>query len=480
MTSSPSAEVGAQLPRVECLPDSWEWSHADDAAFLATAYGLDPDPWQKHILDAWFAENARGKWACTRAGLAVPRQNGKNAVLEIRELYGMVALGEKFLHTAHEVKTARKAFLRLASFFENERQWPELAALATTIRKTNGQEAIVLSNGGSVEFVARSRGSGRGYTVDVLVLDEAQELTDEQLEALRPTISSAPLKNPQTIQTGTPPPPGTAAEVFERSRGAALAGAKRTAWHEWSIDEALEDVDLDDRELWYATNPSLGIRLSLDVIEDERADMSDDGFARERLGSWKRTGMVSAIDPFKWARAADEKSSPGDPVAFGVDVTPDRERASIGMAGRRDDGRMHVELVDNHSGTAWVADRLRELADRWKPCAVVVDAGGPANSLIEPLKEAGFEIVEMSTRQITAACGGFYDDLTEGQLAHLGQVELDAAVQSARKRGVGDGAWLWSRRDLTDISPLVAVTLARQAFIQADRVEMALPDVVLI
>jgi hypothetical protein len=33
-------------------------------------------------------------------------------------------LGEKFLHTAHEVKTARKAFLRIASFFENRRNTP--------------------------------------------------------------------------------------------------------------------------------------------------------------------------------------------------------------------------------------------------------------------------------------------------------------------------------------------------------------------
>src|SRR5690606_40084508 len=71
-----------------------------------------------------------------------------------RSLYGMVALGEKFLHTAHEVKTARKAFLRIASFFENPRRWPELAELVKEIRRTNGQEAVVLHNGGSVEFVA--------------------------------------------------------------------------------------------------------------------------------------------------------------------------------------------------------------------------------------------------------------------------------------------------------------------------------------
>jgi hypothetical protein len=32
-----------------------------------------------------------------------------------------------------------------------------------------------------VEFIARSKGSGRGFTVDVLVCDEAQDLADEEL-----------------------------------------------------------------------------------------------------------------------------------------------------------------------------------------------------------------------------------------------------------------------------------------------------------
>ena len=47
----------------------------------------------------------------------------------------------------------------------------------------------MLKNGGSIEFIARSKSSGRGFTVDVLVCDEAQELTDEQMEAIQPAIS---------------------------------------------------------------------------------------------------------------------------------------------------------------------------------------------------------------------------------------------------------------------------------------------------
>src|SRR4051812_10054200 len=161
--SSSSAGRPRSLPRVRLAPRSVS-SDVDDAAFLSSGYGLTPDDWQEDVLDDWLGRRRDGRWAAATCGLAVPRQDGKKGIIEIRELFGMVMLGEKFLHTAHEVKTARKAFLRLAGFFENERQYPELAALVAPsgVRKTNGQEAIVLRNGGSVEFIARSKGSGRG------------------------------------------------------------------------------------------------------------------------------------------------------------------------------------------------------------------------------------------------------------------------------------------------------------------------------
>lgn len=456
--SSSVAVKGDQRPRVELVPSSVD-CQADDAAFFASSYGLTPDPWQLHVLEGWLAERSDGKWAGARAGLAVPRQNGKNAVLEIRELYGIVALGERFLHTAHEVKTARKAFQRLSGFFDNERQWPELAALVKEIRRTNGQEAIVLTNGGSVEFVARSRGSGRGYTVDVLVCDEAQELTDEHLEALLPTISSAPTGNPQTILTGTPPPPGSTAEVFARMRSDAHSEASdRLVWHEWS---AGEDYDPDDPEEWARNNPSLGARLHEEVVLTEREQMSDDGFARERLGVWDTNRRHAVIDPDLWASLADGQSEPGEVVAFAVDIPPERKSAAIAIASLRADGVMHVELTEKEKnpGTAWVPDRLVELVARWGG-SVVLDPASPAGSLIPALTRAGVEPILIGTRELTQGCGAFYDLVAQKKLRHLNQAPLNIAVDAGRKRSVGD-SWAWHRRDTSaDISPLVAATLA--------------------
>ena len=89
----------------------------DIAGEFAANFGLTPDPWQSLVLEDWLAASAKDEWKHMTCGLSVPRQNGKNALLEIRELFGMVLLGEKILHSAHEVKTAQAHYRRFKQFF---------------------------------------------------------------------------------------------------------------------------------------------------------------------------------------------------------------------------------------------------------------------------------------------------------------------------------------------------------------------------
>lgn len=448
---------GVQTPRVGLSPRA-QRSDGDDAAFLCSKYGLTPDEWQLSVLRSWLGFRADGKWAALRCGLAVPRQNGKNGVLEMRELFGMIVLGEKFLHTAHEVKTARKAFMRLSSFFENERVYPELAGLVEEVRRTNGQEAIVLRNGGSCEFIARSKGSGRGYTVDALVMDEAQELSEEALEALLPTISAAPLGNSQQILTGTPPGPKASGEIFTRVRTDGLEGKdKRLSWHEWSCEP---DADLDDEVNWLAANPALGIRLQWDIAHAERGSLSDAGFGRERLGMWDEASSNRVIDARTWAACADTAGQIAGPIAIAVDVMPDRSVGSLSVAGQRPDGLWQVELVDNRNSVGWIVERVAGIVSRRDVRAVVIDGQSPAASLIDALRVKGVVVTTTHAGQMAQACGMFYDAVIENQLRHLDVPLLNSALGVARKRALRD-AWAWHRKNATsDITPLVSATLA--------------------
>jgi hypothetical protein len=448
---------------------------------------MAPDPWQRLVLDDWLADRG-GKWAALTCGLAVPRQNGKNGVLEIRELFGMVGRAEKILHTAHEVKTAQKHFRRLKYFFGAKAEdpgakFPELNALVREVRNVNGQEGIFLHNGGSVELVARSKNSGRGFTVDVLVMDEAQELSEDALEALMPTTSSAPSGNPQWIFAGTPPGPFANGEVFKRVRTEALGEKpKRLAWAEWSIAD--RSVNLNDKRVWFATNPALNLKrsngtyaLQFDVIEGERARFSPDGFARERCGWWRDDAADSGPFPRgQWERGIDAESSipDGARLSFCLDVSADRTHSHIAVAGMREDGLPHVEVVASRAGTDWPVRWFGDRASADGPMTVVVqERGAPASSLIDELEQVeGLSVVRWGGADLGNATARLYDLVNASALVevdgaeprreglcHLPQPVLDVAAATAVPRVLTDGGMAWDRRrSPTDIAPLVAVT----------------------
>lgn len=457
-----SKRTGNQEPRVRLEPDR-RFSDGGDAADMAACYGLTPFPWQRSVLETWLGRDAHDKFTATTCGLAVPRQNGKNAVVEMRELYGLTCIGERILHTAHEVRTAKKAFQRLAGFFDNEREYPELAGMVASIRRTNGEEAITLNNGASIEFSARSRKTARGFTVDLVVFDEAQELTDEQLEAIMSTMSAAPLGNRQIVYTGTPPGPGSPGEVFARVRELALAGDDdRLSWHEWSVDSI---GDTSDRDRWYEANPSMGYLLDEGFTDTERKQLSEDGFARERLGWWAGGLQGALVGHDEWARLATDDPPADGRLAYGVKFSPDGATVALAVALRPADGVPYVELIDHRSmrdGISWLAEWLA--VRRSRAAVTVVDGRSNADELVAQLREAGVPrqgICVPKAGDVIASATRFLAAIREGRVSHFAQPALDECVERCRKRPIGgNGGWGWGGIGDIDSSPVEAVSLA--------------------
>src|SRR5690606_6531736 len=473
-------------------------TYGDIAADFAADYGLAPDRWQRGILDDWLAERG-SRWASLTCGLAVPRQNGKNALIEIRELFGMVGRGERILHTAHEVKTAQKHFRRLKYFFGSKKgdpgaKFPELNALVESVRNVNGQEGIFLTNGGSVELVARSKNSGRGFTVDVLVIDEAQEMDEDALEALLPTTSAAPTGNPQWIYTGTPPGPEARGEVFSRVRREALGDKRgRFTWSEWAWDGR---GSLDDRLLWRRLNPGGDAgRLQMSVIEGERSRFSDDGFARERLGRWSESSASTLFPRSAWMELVprDENgdllqrvSPPAGVRSYGVKFSPDGATVALSVAVRpAGGGPVFVEAIEHASLAMGTSELVSFCAERWRDAlCFVVDGKAHAGAFVQALIDAGVPkprpgklensvIVDLSTRSgdVVAAHSAFLELFKRGGLTHAGQEGLADSVACAARRPIGTtGGWgLQSVSDTGDVTPVESVILAVHGVLTSKR-----------
>lgn len=153
-----------------------------------------------------------------------------------------------------------------------------------------------------------------------------------------------------------------------------------------------------------------------------------------------------------------------DPVAFAFDVTPDRSSSAIAASGVTAAGLPMVEIIQHDRGTGWVVPKLLELHKAHKPLAVACDGRGAAGGFIAELEREDVEVVAMKSGDHAQAAGMFYDAVVEGQLVHLGQHGLTAAVHGATQRPL-EGAWAWNRRtSAVDISPLVAATLALGAY----------------
>lgn len=446
---------GNQVPRIKIEPERTS-TDGPGAAMLMRAYGLTLDEWQQMLVDCWLGKDSTGAYNVTSAGLSCPRQNGKNVCLEAVEMYHLLVNGGRILHSSHQVRTYKKAFRRLAGIFTNK-QHPEITAAVKKIRYGIGEECIELNNGGIIEFISRSRQAARGYDgISLVVIDEAQEATDEQMEALMAVLSASTTGTRQIIYTGTPPYVGCPGEVFGRFRDACIASAGRgeitqNSWHEWSIPaESVEDIDLADRRLWYECNPGMGYRLTEEFTQEECKTLSPPGFVRERLGVWLKPTEAKtemAIDAALWDSCRSNEPKPEGKTAYGIKFTPDGTEVVLAGAVVPPDPRQPARITliavePMGRGLAWLADWLNQ---RYGTAAcVVIDGKAGSDVLIDKIQSVWVyknSVIKPTAQNVITAANMLVNDLNEHTITWYEQQEdLRESAVTATKRPIS-GAW---------------------------------------
>jgi phage terminase large subunit-like protein len=458
--------MGSQTPRVESVPP-WVTSGGEKAVALAAITGQQLDPWQCNVLQGALGRTASGRFSAPEVGLVIPRQNGKTVIIEVAILSGIYLQHLQVVYTAHLMATSRRTRMRIQQLIEST---PDLEREVKQIRISNEEQSIELKSGARVDFVARSGSTARGWSGDMVFMDEAFAVADDHIGALMPIMFARP--NWQLWYASSAGKPTSHALRRIRQRG--IDGDPGLAYYEWSIDEELYKSNPEgvaaNPAMWARANPSYGIRITGETLALAQRSMDAVEFAREVLGIWDDPRGAPIIDPIAWARLMDPSSQIQGSMVFALDVSPGLESGAIGTAGYRDDGLVHIEItgadqLDHRPGVDWMVPRIVELDTQWKPAAWVLDPSGPAGALLTDLTEAGIEVQTVNVREVAQASGAMLKAASSppdtSPLRHLGQIELDEAVRAAKKRDVGDGGWAFGRRATEqDISPLVAVTLA--------------------
>lgn len=447
-------KIGNQKP-TQSLILSTKNSDYKKAIELYERSGRKSQKWQNNLLKAILAKNKKGLWVHTKFGYSVPRRNGKNEIIAMRELSGLDE-GEHINHTAHRTTTSHAAWERLLRIISQAGFKEDLDY--TSLRASGRERIEFLKTGGVIEFRTRTSTGGLGEGFDLLVIDEAQEYTDDQQSALKYVVSDS--KNPQTILCGTPPTPVSSGTVFTNLRKKALNGeTKNTGWAEWSVEE---QSDLYNKELWYLTNPSLGTILTERSIEDEIGDDEVD-FNIQRLGLWIRYNQKSAISKVDWDNLIVNKIPKFKGKLFvGIKYGADGTNVSMSIAVKTEDERIFIESIDCQSirnGNTWIINFLKkaDVAD------IVVDGQSGQKILADEMKEFKIKAPILPTvKEVIVANSMWEQGIYQNSICHNNQPSLTKVVTNCEKRLIGSGGGFGykSQFEDNDISLMDSALLA--------------------
>ncbi|AXH47297.1 terminase [Microbacterium phage Eden] len=501
------ALLGNEVPRVY-TPPLRELTPETTLGFAFAEFCAEREtpllPWQdwlgKHMLELL----PNGKFRFRTVILLVARQNGKSTFAQLLALFFMYVVEVPLiLSTAQNLDIAEEVWQGGVDMVEGDE---ELLAQKTRVVQQRGSKALELDNGARWKVQAATRRGGRGLSGDLVMLDELRE---HQTWKAWSAISKTTMARDNSIVFALSNAGDVSSIVLRHLRRQAhrTLGDPDGLWIDPLTGEPIEEevIDLEDDELpeddsiglfewsaapgrsvrdragWQEANPSLGYTITEKAILAAMNTDPEWEFRTEVLCQWFDGAIEGPFPSGTWTGSTDEDSklAAKTRIAYGVDTSWDRTMTRIVIAGYRDDGTIHFELVASRAGTEWVIPWL-ESPDRKRKADIVTwqVAGAPISSLTDDFEKSKLPVTGWSGSDLGRASGQFYDLIThldddekhDPRAFHRPQPALDIAANTAIPKASGDG-WMWDRsKSPADISPLVAATAAVWALVNRELV----------
>lgn len=292
----------------------------------AKGMGIELMPWQQVAGRYQSAIGAEGRHLYPEVCIVVARQNGKTTLMKPVIIQALRA-GKRIMHIAQTRELPRQMHSTIADALSQEPElFPKRRGKTIWPRYGAGMEEIVLTNGGYYRIASERTGGARGWSNDLLIIDELREMTSwDVISAAEPTLAMA--EDPQVIYLSNA---GTRDSVILndlRERG--LSGEdQHLAYLEWS---SAPERTLDDRTGWAEANPALGHYPQVERNLEKARSKPGALFETERLCRWVTTVKRPVVLDVDWYRQRSALPVMTRPV-MGIAVDPEVRRASAVVA----------------------------------------------------------------------------------------------------------------------------------------------------
>jgi len=423
-------------------------TRGDEIAQLAEQIGQPLLAWQKLILDDMCGVDKDGMFIRKTSLLLVSRQSGKSHLARMRVLAGLFCFGEKdILIMSSNRSMAMKSFNIMADIIERNdflRVQLKDGDVKKGIRRTNGDERIILATGAQIEVAAATSDGARGRTCDFLWIDELREVSEVAMDAAKSVTIAR--KNSQRLFTSNA---GSAfSTVLNDLHDRCLSyPPKSLGFYEYS---APAYCDIWDREAWALANPSLGYLITEEAIEETIATSSVATARTETLCQWI-SSESSPWTPNSWEDLADNElvMSVGAYTMFGLDIDHTKRSAALVCGQILPDGRIGLALVqtwESHIAVdeLQIAVETKAWCDMYKPRLVLYDKY-TSDVVANRLSNAGVMVEDCSGAQFYTACATFKEYIDNRRVVHQGQEILDTQMNNCAAKS-NDSSWRIIRR----------------------------------